>query len=118
MLCYNDNMSDNRKLSNDLTSITGDCSSGMTPFMNLFWQQQKKHCNWYPISFHGRTLLSGDDFIRLQCASILSATLIASNVAAFHNNPPKSLQISVESEHNISHKTFLGPFLSIHQTVF
>ena len=31
------------ELSNDLTSIIiGDCSSGMTPFMNLFWQQQKK----------------------------------------------------------------------------
>ena len=30
------------ELSNDLTSILDDCSSGMTPFMNLFWQQQKK----------------------------------------------------------------------------
>lgn len=30
------------ELSNDLTSIIGDCASGMTPFMNLFWQQQKK----------------------------------------------------------------------------
>ena len=29
-------------MSNDLTSIIGDCASGMTPFMNLFWQQQKK----------------------------------------------------------------------------
>jgi len=31
---------DNRQ-SNDLTLIVGDCSLGMTPFMNLFWQQQK-----------------------------------------------------------------------------
>ena len=30
------------ELSNDLTSIMGDCKSGMTPFMNPFWQQQKK----------------------------------------------------------------------------
>ena len=30
------------ELSNDLTSIIGDCGSNMTPFMNLFWQQQKK----------------------------------------------------------------------------
>lgn len=30
------------ELSNDLTSIIGDCGSGMTPFMNLFWQQQKQ----------------------------------------------------------------------------
>lgn len=30
------------ELSNDLTSIIGDCASGMTAFMNLFWQQQKK----------------------------------------------------------------------------
>lgn len=29
------------ELSNDLTSIIGDCASGMTPFMNVFWQQQK-----------------------------------------------------------------------------
>ena len=30
------------ELSNDLTLIIRDCSSGMTPFMNLFRQQQKK----------------------------------------------------------------------------
>ena len=30
------------ELSDDLTSIIADCGSGMTPFMNLFWQQQKK----------------------------------------------------------------------------
>jgi len=30
------------ELLNDLTSIFDDCSSGMTAFMNLFWQQQKK----------------------------------------------------------------------------
>ena len=30
------------ELSNDLTSIITDCGSSMTPFMNLFWQQQKR----------------------------------------------------------------------------
>ena len=49
------------KLSNDLTSILDDFSSGMTPFMNLFWQQQKKivkkQCNWYPISSHDYPIL-------------------------------------------------------------
>ena len=30
------------ELSNDLTSIISDCGSSMTPFMNLFWQQQKR----------------------------------------------------------------------------
>ena len=49
------------ELSNDLTSIIGDCASGMTPFMNLFWQQQKKiiekQCNWCQISPDVNTFL-------------------------------------------------------------
>ena len=30
------------QLSNDITSILGTCNENITPFMNLFWQQQKK----------------------------------------------------------------------------
>jgi hypothetical protein len=30
------------ELSNDLTTILGKSNKVMTPFMNLFWQQQKK----------------------------------------------------------------------------
>lgn len=30
------------ELSNDVTSIIGDSSVSMTPFMGLFWQQQQK----------------------------------------------------------------------------
>ena len=39
----------------------------------------------------GRTLLSGDDFACLPCATMLAATLIASNVAAFLDNPLKKV---------------------------